>query len=422
VRPSQRAVAAAAVTLAGLLAAGCASASPSRAPASPAASVPPVSAQTAQPYGTATWATLPMGGTGPNLFWQLFALPDGSTKWQLHTPPGIATNGAIVLAGQDGTTGRAAAPGLVAGVRPSLDLDFSPLIATSDEGRSWSALPPVPGLADVPDALAATSIGRLIALTGKQAVTTLAPAAASTAGDAAADSTGQATLTTKGKLAQAPGAAACQLTTLTAVSAGPDGTPLVGGACARPGVAGIFGYSSGTWRLAGPTLPASLATGDIRVLRLTTVGRTVAALLQAGTGESASLVAAWATAGQPPDGPMAWSVSPALALRGASVRSASFGGTGQGVAIALSTGGGAVLAGPRGTWQALPALPAGRAVVLALPVGRTVQALAADGGTLTVWQLSNAGGHDSTARAGHWAKVQVIGVPIQYGSSSSGSS
>jgi hypothetical protein len=37
-----------------------------------------------------------------------------------------------------------------------------------------------------------------------------------------------------------------------------------------------------------------------------------------------------------------------------------------------------------------------------------MQALAADGGTLTVWQVTG----------GRWAKVQTIKVPIQYGSSS----
>jgi hypothetical protein len=114
---------------------------------------------------------------------------------------------------------------------------------------------------------------------------------------------------------------------------------------------------------------------------------------------------------------MTWSLSPALRLHGSTVQSASFDGSGQQVAVVLSSGHGAILAGPHATWQALPALPPGRAVVLALPAGGGVQALAASGGTLTAWQLP--GDSLRGAAAGHWVKAQVIKVPIQYGSSSS---
>jgi hypothetical protein len=58
----------------------------------------------------------------------------------------------------------------------------------------------------------------------------------------------------------------------------------------------------------------------------------------------------------------------------------------------------------------LPALPAGHAVTLALPAAGTIDALAADGGTLTAWQLRNG--------SATWSKTQTIKVPIQYGSSS----
>ena len=67
------------------------------------------------------------------------------------------TNGALVLAGPGKQT-------LTVGIRPSLDLGFS-LVAVTRGGRgSWSSLLPDPGFADVPDALAATAGGRLIAL------------------------------------------------------------------------------------------------------------------------------------------------------------------------------------------------------------------------------------------------------------------
>jgi hypothetical protein len=53
------------------------------------------------------------------------------------------------LAGQDGRS-------LFAGFRPGVDLTFSPLTTTSDDGTHWSAASLIQaGLADVPDALAA---------------------------------------------------------------------------------------------------------------------------------------------------------------------------------------------------------------------------------------------------------------------------
>ncbi len=71
------------------------------APSAPAAVA--LSAMSAVPIANATWATVPMGAvTGPNEFWQLFRLPAGSSRWALETPPDIATNGAILLAGQGG--------------------------------------------------------------------------------------------------------------------------------------------------------------------------------------------------------------------------------------------------------------------------------------------------------------------------------
>ena len=109
------------------------------------------------PGAGATWATVPMGAaSGADLFWQLFVRPAGGRQWSLQTPPGIATNGAIVLAAPDTTANSGTgATALVAGVRPSLDLSFSPITRTSDLGRSWATQPPQSGLADVPDALAA---------------------------------------------------------------------------------------------------------------------------------------------------------------------------------------------------------------------------------------------------------------------------
>jgi hypothetical protein len=386
----RRAAAALAVAV---LAAGCASTPrPAAAPQPPAPA--PLSAATALTYPGGTWAAIPMGTTGPNLFWQLFLLPAAGGRWSLQTPPDIATNGALILAAQDGTGPDAST--LVTGVRPSLDLTFSPVTTTRDNGRNWATLPPDPGLADVPDALAASPSGQLLALGQDQQVKTASVASGSTAG--------WVTLTSQHALAATPAGHRCALTSLTAAAYTPSGTPLLGGTCTRAGTAGIFTATSGTWQLTGPVLPAALASQPIQILRLTRTGNTDTAILEAGTGSSASLITAWATGST-----RHWTLSPALPLRGAQPVSASFGGSGA-TAVTLTSGRGEILTGPRASWQQLPALPAGRTVTLALPAAGTTDALAADGSTLTAWQL--------TTGQARWSRTQVIKVPIQYGSSS----
>ena len=65
------------------------------------------------------------------------------------------------------------------------------------------------------------------------------------------------------------------------------------------------------------------------------------------------------------------------------------------------------ISGPGSAWQTLPALPAGVATLAPGPGSGGYDALAVSGSRLVVWRLAG------TA----WAKVQVINVPIQYGSS-----
>jgi photosystem II stability/assembly factor-like uncharacterized protein len=375
--------AAAALALA-VLAAGCGSASrPAHTPSSPAVAL---SLTTAVTGPGATWAAVPMGAaSGANQFWQLFMLPAGGGQWSLQTPPDIATNGALILAGPAGQ-------GIIVGERPSLYLTFSAITTTSDGGNTWATLPPVSGLAGVPDALAAASGGRMIALSGHQDVSVTRGAGS------------WAPLTTRQALAATPAARACALTGLTAAAYTPAGSPMLAGTCGRAGIAGIFGYDGGTWHQAAPSLPAALAGQPVRVLRLSQSGRGDVALLQAGTAPTASLIGAWTT-----DGGRRWKLSAPFGLGGAHAVSVSF-GSGGGAAVVLSGHRGATLAGPGASWRALPPLPPGRTVTLALPAAGTTDALAADGSSLTIWQL----------RPGPaaWARTQAIKVPIPYGSSS----
>jgi hypothetical protein len=75
----------------------------------------------------------------------------------------------------------------------------------------------------------------------------------------------------------------------------------------------------------------------------------------------------------------------------------------------ITTSGAAAVIGSGGDWQWLPALPAGTATLAPGPAGQA-DALAVHRGTFTICQLS--------ADGSTWTKTQVIGVSIQYGSSS----
>jgi hypothetical protein len=127
----------------------------------------------------------------------------------------------------------------------------------------------------------------------------------------------------------------------TIVAAFRSGTPLVGASCARPGVAGIFTPAGAGWQAAGPALSGTLASQPVKVLRLTTGdGAGTMALLQSGTGDSASRLAAWTADGTH------WTVSPPLPLNGAQVLSS---GASQGATAAwvlLSGGRAATIARP----------------------------------------------------------------------------
>ena len=214
---------------------------------------------------------------------------------------------------------------------------------------------------------------------------------------------------TERALAASPAGRECGPTGLTAVAYSPGGTPLLAGTCGRDGRVGVFRETGGTWQLAGPALtpsagaPASIGGPRIQVLRLSRVGSQDVALLETGAAPSISLLAAWTG-----DGGARWRLSPVLRTGGTAAISASFGGGGMGVVLAGNRA--ETISGPGSSWRRLPALPAGRTVTLALPGTGSTEALAADAGTLTAWQLA---GSPSA-----WVKTQTIKVPIQYGSSS----
>jgi hypothetical protein len=318
-------------------------------------------------------------------FWQLFLRPAGSDRWRLATPPGVASNGGLVLASPGGRS-------VVAGFRPSQELAFSPLATTDDNGTAWTPGLLDAALADVPDALAAAPEGsRLLALLAGGEVQLSGPGG-----------TGWIRLSTRRALADSPAGGRCAPRSLTAVAFSPAGAPVLAASCARPGTAGIFAYAGGAWHLAGPALPPPYARQNITVLRLTTTAGTTMALLAAGTGAGARLLAAWSTGGG-----AHWALSAPLPLHGAELTSASF-GPGGSVAAVLTGNHAQAITGPGGSWRQVPALPPG---TMTLAPGTTGgwDALAVHSTRLTIWQLP-------PGRAA-WSATQTLSVFIQFGSS-----
>ena len=366
------------------LCAGCGSAA--RPAGAPVSAVRPPSLATSLVTATGTWAVAVLGGSAAqhNNFWQLFVRPAAAGKWRLVTPPGVASNGGLVVAGLG-------AGSVVAGFRPSQDLTYSPLAITRNNGTAWTPGLLDAGLADVPDALAAApASGRLLALVSNGQAELSGPGG-----------TAWATLATQ-SLAASPAGRHCGLGRLAAAAFSPSGVPLLAAGCTRPGTAGIFAYTGGTWHLAGPALPAAYAHRTITVLRLTTTGGTTTALLAAGTGPAAHLLAAWSTGSG-----AHWALSPPLPLHGTAPRSASA-GPGSTVAVVLTGNHAQTITAAAHAWRPLPTLPPGTVTLAPGPSGGW-DALAVHHTKLAVWQLAPG--------AGAWAATQTINVPIQFGSS-----
>jgi hypothetical protein len=354
-------------------------------PAAPALRVQTAPLSTSLVTAQGTWAVAVMGGSAAseNNFWQLFVRPAGASHWSLVTPEGVADNGGLVAAG-GGTS-------LLVGFRPSQSLAFSPLASSGDAGRRWTPGLLDADLADVPDAIAVAPSGQALALLADGAVETAATAGAATAG-------GWSRLTTRSALAASAPGRECGLVAVNAVSFGRNNVPMAAGSCVRPGVAGVFADTGGAWRAAGPVLPAEFGRDQVQVLGLASAGGGSAALLLAG----GDLLAAWS------DG-ATWTVSAPLAAAadGPGVSASGFGPDAS-VWVLLSGGRAETIGAPGASWRALPAVPAGTGTLApGSGSGSSYDALAVAGSRLTVWRLA----------AGAWTKVQVINVPITYGSS-----
>ena len=351
-----------------------------------AAPLPPPGLATSLATTGGTWVVAVLGGPAArhDNFWQLFVRPARSAAWRLVTPPGVASNGGLVLAGRGGRS-------VIAGFRPSQDLGFSPLASSGDNGTRWRAAVLDGGLADVPDALAAApGSGRLLALLASGKIAQAGPGAA-----------GWSPLSSMHALAATPAGRRCAPVSAAAVAFSPSGEPLLAVACSRPGVAGIFSYAAGTWRPAGPALPPPEAGRRMQVLRLTRTAAGEEVLLAAGSGRSAELLAGWSRDGT------RWALSGPLRLGATAVRASGFAVAGT-AWVLLADGQADTIAARGAAWHQLPRPPAKTAALAFGPAG-SLDALAAAGSRLTVWRLARG--------SAAWHQVQVLHVPVAYGSS-----
>lgn len=388
-RARWRAPGAAALALLVLSLAACGSSTPTPA-ASQAPSIQTPLATSVQ-TSAGTWATVAMGHLEQplNTFWQLLFRPTGGAAWSNHVQAtAVATNGGLVLA-SDGS-------GLVVGVRPTNLLEFSPLISTSDAGRSWSTGLLSQGLAASPDALAADSATHLLALASARGEELVLQSATGLSGWRPSTSAAALRATTPGRT--------CGLSTLTAVAYA-AGTALAGAGCTRPGVIGVFAEHNGGWSMLGAGAPGALAHERIEVLALhgAGAGAGAAALLAVSDAGSSSLAVVSYAGGR-------WRASRPLALSG-SEHLASVAATGDGDFFALlgrSSGQPQLYLASTAGWRRLPPPPVGTATV-ALGPASSVEALAVKESVLSVWTLA--------ARARGWVHRQTMRVPIEYGSS-----
>jgi hypothetical protein len=362
-------LAAAGATAAVLAAPACAAPQATAAQARPAAARDAVAMPLATSLVTASgsWAVVPMA-SNPT-FWQVFARPAPASEWKLDTPEGVASNGGLVAA----APGRGG--GLTVAVRPSQDLHFTPLAATTAVGATWTTPAPLQaGIADSPDTLAVS--GRdLVAVAGNGAVE------ASTDGG------------TAWRTLPAPAPQACGAVTVTSVSLTGGTGLLAGGTCGPDGTAVLL---SGSLTAPSPGWRAVPLPASGRLLRLTGD--------QALVRSSAGLIALRETQAK---GAKTWTASAPLPATGTPVSSGWLASSGAWVLLPGGTAG--VISGPGASWRTLPRVPA-RTSVLASGPGGAIDALAASGSALTVWRLG--------PLASSWTRVQSVNVPIQYGSSS----
>lgn len=327
-----------------------------------------------------------------NTFWQLFYLPNGKSNWTLVTPPGVASNGGLVMAANERNA-------LVVGFRPSNFLTYSPVSITDDGGHVWSVTALPDGLLDRNDALALGGDGEIAAL-----IDGYGPEVMTSNGSAST----WRSLVSQESLSKSPNANRCGIKDLTGVTFSEESDVVVGASCARPGVVGIFEETGSSWDLIGPSLSSKSAHNDVEVLDFAPVGAVTAALFAESGPLGTSLVSAWQKTGG------TWGTSPPLSLR-PSTTVTSVGPDGEGGFFVLVSDGSSKptleLYRPGGaSWERLASPPQGTKTVVFIAATRSIESITVNGDNFGCWVLN--------AQENTWGERQRLIVPIQYGSSS----
>jgi hypothetical protein len=328
-----------------------------------------------------------------NTFWEVFLRPAATSSWALHTPPGVASNGGLVLASS--TSGA-----LTVGFVTSADLRFSPVAQSDDGGEKWTSGELPSPLTARPDALAVGPAGETLALVASH-------------GDSVLQTSGDLSiwqpLTSVSALTSA--APSCGVRGVTAVAYNAAARPLLGLECSRKGEIGVLadtapsGDGPSTWRDIGLTLGSS--TSAASVTRLVSTSRGISGLARVGSGKRTSVAAFWGSGSTAQwAGPTLFPIPAGWAIKA----TATGGGSGQSFAVLLGLGTGRrveMVAGPGAPWTTLPPAPRGASGVAT--DGAEVDAFVVTGSHLAVWAW--------TAGATSWTRTGSITVPVPYGSS-----
>jgi hypothetical protein len=324
-----------------------------------------------------------------NTFWQLLFRPSGSLRWVDDVEStAVGTNGGIVLASSNGQS-------IVEAVLPSNLLTFSPLLVSTNSGKSWTNGLVSPGLAPHPDSLS-TSHGRSLALiqSHDESVVEVSEGQLRT----------WTRLTSQSALQPLAATDSCDLGALTAVAV-VSGVDYVGGVCPRSTRMALFSDSGGQWINVTSPSPDGATGAFSEVLALAATNDGVSLLRLVNVDGTRDLQALWRS----PSG--RWTQSSALSLIG-NTSVASFGQVeGRFFVVTDGTDGDRLsttsTAGHE--WIEYPPLPDGTQTVALGPTS-LIQALVVHTGTLSVWTLS--------PTSADWSEGQVMQVPIPYGSAS----
>jgi hypothetical protein len=337
---------------------------------------------------TTTWVTLAMGKNDgrSDLFAELFSLDPATGRFALVTPPGVASNGGLIVAPAG------AGSSALVGFGVSQDLEFSPLALSSDDGRTWSPGGLAESLDSVPSAVGFNENGDALALVGGTGEVVL---------KRSGGLTDWKTDVSLASLARTPSGKRCEVGSLDGVAVASDGSPVLGASCREKAVPGIFIHAGATWRLAAVSVPEALRGDAFSVLRL---GPSSALLAAAGHGSSLVAAQQSGIAGH-------WQLSSPLTIPRSAQLLATGAGPGGRQFVLLREGGrelAAVIGGPSAHWQTLAPLPNGAATVAFLPSGQ-VDAMSVSDTLLSISRLAASGKV--------WTKVQALTVPIAFGSS-----